>query len=83
MDALREFITGSGIEEDPYKVIILAERFILEYGTKWTQETVKFLKQDDITEDHKLEVILDIVQTQKTVNELLIFKYYKDARVKR
>lgn len=77
INALRGFIKSSRIESDPYKIIILAERFILEYGTKWTRETVKFLKSKDSKKEDKLAVVMDLVQNEKTIEELLIFKHYK------
>lgn len=82
INALRGFIRSSKLEEDPYKIIILAERFILEYGTKWTRETVDFLKQKGIKKEDKFLVISDLVQTKKTIEELLIFKYYNNGRIK-
>ncbi|AHK11405.1 hypothetical protein F132_59 [Flavobacterium sp. phage 1/32] len=72
---LRGLIKSSGCETDPYKIIILIERFILEYGTKATKETVSFLLKRGVSKEQKLEVILDVLQTQKTLEELLIFKY--------
>lgn len=72
---LRGLIKSSGCETDPYKIIILIERFVLEYGMVVTKETVKFLLKKEVSKDRKLEVILDVLQTQKTKEELLIFKY--------
>lgn len=82
INALRGFIRSSKIEEDPYKIIILAERFILEYGTKWTRETVDYLRTRGIKKEDKLAVILDLVQSQKTIEQLLIFKHYNNGRKK-
>lgn len=82
INALRGFIRSSKVEQDPYKIIVLAERFILEYGTKWTRETVDYLKTRGIKKEDKLAVIMDLVQNQKAVNELLIFKHYNNERIK-
>ncbi len=82
INALRGFIKSGKLENDPYKIIILAERFILEYGTKWTRETVKFLKSKEIKKEDKKAVLLDVVQTEKTIEQLLIYKYYNDGRIK-
>ena len=72
---LRGLVKSSGCETDPYKIIILIERFILEYGMVITKETVKSLLKKEVSKERKLEVILDVLQTQKTKEELLIFKY--------
>lgn len=67
---LRSFIKRSGIEEDEYKIIVYVERFILEYGKKATRDTVEALKAERGT--RRQELILDLLQTRKTLEELTI-----------
>lgn len=69
---LRSFLGRSGIEDDDYRQIILIERFILEYGKKATRDMVKALK--DTKGPEHIELILDLIQTQKTVEQLIIYK---------
>lgn len=72
---LRGLIKSSGLENDPYKAIIYIERYILEYGTRVTQETVNFLLSRQFSKSIKNEVILEVLQTEKKIEELLIIKY--------
>lgn len=75
MGALRGIIKSSGYETDPYKIIILVERYILEYGTKITQKTVEVLLSDKGSIEDRQKVLLDVLQTQKPLEQLHIYNY--------
>lgn len=75
---LRSFIKRSGIEQDDYKVIVYVERFILEYGKKATRNTVEALKI--AKGEVRQEIILDLLQTRKTIEELLIYKKQENGK---
>jgi hypothetical protein len=68
---LRGFIKSSEIEGDDYKIIIYVERFILEYGKKATKDHVAALKATK--GKIRQEIILDLLQTRKTLEELVIY----------
>lgn len=72
---LRGLIKSSGYETDPYRIIILVERYILEYGTKITRKTVDFLLNKEVSIQERQNVLLEVLQTQKTPEQLYISTY--------
>ena len=71
MGTLRGYLKSLKCEIDPYKAIIIVERYILEYGMSITKKTVKILTSGLSTED-KMEVLMDVMQTEKPPNQLII-----------
>lgn len=68
---IRGFLRSTKCETDPYKAIILIERYILKYGTSVTKKTVKLLLSN-ISKVDKLEILLDVMQDNKPHEELTI-----------
>lgn len=69
---LRGLIKSGGYETDPYRIIILVERYILEYGTVITRKTVEILLNKQVNSQEKQKVLLDVLQTQKTREQLYL-----------
>lgn len=69
--ALRGLLKSKDCEKDPYKGIILVERYILKYGMATTKKTVKTLLSG-ISKIDQLEILLDVMQDKKTHEELTI-----------
>lgn len=69
--ALRGLLKAYECEKDPYKGIIIVERYIIKYGMSTTKKTVKLLLSG-ITKIEKLEILLDVMQDKKPHEELTI-----------
>ncbi|KIX21583.1 hypothetical protein SY27_07750 [Flavobacterium sp. 316] len=69
---LRGLIKSSGYETDPYRIIILVERYILEYGTTITRKTVDFLLSKEVSVEERQNILLDVLQTIKTPEQLFL-----------
>lgn len=72
INRLRLKIRLSGLEEDEYKIIIYIENFILNYGRKVAHDTLTALNAAE--GDGYLQILQDILQTQKITSELTIYE---------
>lgn len=76
-NSLRNKLRLSGLEDDEYKIIIYIENYILKYGRQVVNDTLT--AHFEAEDDEKLDILKDILQTQKHETELFIYERFKQS----